>query len=378
MAENEKRLFQGVKMSFGERLAERVKLRGNPVLVGLDPRFAQLPECLRSGSNATDLAAQAACYEKFCFEIIDVVAPLVAAVKPQAAFFEQLGPAGMQALDAVVRHARKAELLVILDGKRNDIGSTAQAYADAYLGAQSAWQADALTVSPYLGADSLEPFAERCQQQDAGIFVLVKTSNPGGGHFQDVEDASGVTIYQRVAEHVESLAAASADASGFGAVGAVVGATYPEQLIELRQAMPHSWLLVPGFGAQGGSAETTMSRHFYGAAGWLAVALGLIGVLLPLLPTVPFMLLAAFCFARGSNRFHDWLVNHPQFGPAIRNWHRHGAVSRRGKKAATIAICVTFGISVVLGLPGHVLAIQAVVLVCVMAFLLTRPDGPLA
>jgi orotidine-5'-phosphate decarboxylase len=144
--------------------------------------------------------------------------------------------------------------LVILDGKRNDIGTTAAAYAEAYLGADSAWGADALTVSPYLGNDSLTPFVERAKATGSGIFVLVKTSNPGGGAFQDYTGADG-PLYRRVAALVERLAAETAGECGYGAVGAVVGATYPAQLAELREAMPHTWFLIPGFGAQGGSAQ---------------------------------------------------------------------------------------------------------------------------
>jgi orotidine-5'-phosphate decarboxylase len=161
----------------------------------------------------------------------------------------------MAALAETIAYAREKGLLVILDGKRNDIGTTAAAYADAYLGPPeiSAWGADALTVSPYLGEDSLTPFVEVAEQRGAGIFVLVKTSNPGGGLFQDIEDGVGA-VYQHVARHVESLNAAKVGESGYGSIGAVVGATYPEQLAELRSVMPHAWFLVPGYGAQGGSA----------------------------------------------------------------------------------------------------------------------------
>jgi orotidine-5'-phosphate decarboxylase len=181
------------------------------------------------------------------------VAALVPAVKPQAAFFEQLGPTGMSALHAVIDYARQQGLLVILDGKRNDIGSTAEAYADGYLGADSAWGADALTISPYLGGDSLEPFCATATRRGAGLFVLVKTSNPGGGQFQDLK-IEGRPLYRYVAEHVEHLAQTGA-VDGYGAVGAVVGATYPAQLVELRAAMPHAWILVPGYGSQGGTAQ---------------------------------------------------------------------------------------------------------------------------
>lgn len=238
---------------FGDRMAGAVRRCGTPVVVGLDPRWGSLPEPLREGRVASSLADQSAAFVDFCTGIIDAVAPLAPAVKPQSAFFEQLGPAGVKALAEVVAHARAAGLLVIMDAKRNDIGSTAEAYADAYLGADSAFGADALTVSPYLGSDSLAPFIKTAQQRDSGVFVLVKTSNPGGGQFQDLICGER-TLYARVAAYVEELAASDAGESGYGAAGAVVGATYPEQLAELRAAMPHAWLLVPGYGSQGGSA----------------------------------------------------------------------------------------------------------------------------
>jgi len=240
-------------LPFGDRLAVAVERVGNPVVVGLDPRWDELPDALRQGKSGQDLAQRAAAYELFCREVIDVVCDRVAIVKPQVAFFEQLGPAGMQALAATIRHARRKNLLVIADGKRNDIGSTAEAYADGWLGAESPWGADALTVSPYLGDDSLSPFVKTAGARQAGLFVLAKTSNPGGGQFQDLS-ADGRPVYRHVAEHIEQIAAEGAGASGYGAVGAVVGATYPGQLAELRAAMPHAWLLVPGYGSQGGTA----------------------------------------------------------------------------------------------------------------------------
>ena len=158
------------------------------------------------------------------------------------------------------RYARDSGLLVILDGKRNDIGSTAVAYARGFLGPAppSAWGADALTISPYLGGDSLDPFIQVAQERGAGVFVLVKTSNAGGGMFQDLV-ASGQPLYRHVADYVETQATKTAGGSGYGVVGAVVGATYPEQLAELRAAMPHTWFLVPGFGSQGGTAADVAS-----------------------------------------------------------------------------------------------------------------------
>jgi orotidine-5'-phosphate decarboxylase len=242
-------------LCFADRLDAAVRRSGNPVLVGLDPRASMLPEGLLPGGDNAPLTEQAEAFTRFCRGVIDVVALLVPAVKPQAAFFEQLGPPGMVALADVVGYAQEKGLLVIFDGKRNDIGSTATAYAEGILGpaGQSPWGADALTVSPYLGGDTLVPFVVVAAQRGAGVFVLVKTSNPGGGMFQDLV-AEGLPIYEHVARFVESLAEKAVGTSGYGSIGAVVGATYPQQLVELRAIMPHAWLLVPGFGSQGGTA----------------------------------------------------------------------------------------------------------------------------
>jgi orotidine-5'-phosphate decarboxylase len=239
---------------FSQRLAKKVRATRSVACVGLDPRWQSLPAAVRGQDDS--LAGQAAAFERFCCGIIDVVAKRVPVVKPQLAFFEQLGPAGMIALDRVIRHAIANDLIVLLDGKRNDIGSTAEAYADAYLGrgALSPWGADALTVSPYLGGDSLEPFVKCCHQRGAGIFVLVKTSNPGGGMLQD-RSQDGISVYEVVANEVRRLNESSIDADGFGPIGAVVGATYPQQLAALRQQMPSAWILIPGYGAQGGTAK---------------------------------------------------------------------------------------------------------------------------
>ncbi len=256
-------------MHFGDRLAEQVQLKKSSVCVGLDPRWASLPAALRGAIGTKDLVKVAAATQCYCQEVIDAVAAQAPIIKPQAAFFEQLGPAGMHALAAVITHARKRGLLVLLDGKRGDIGSTAEGYADAYLGAASPWQCDALTVNPYLGDDTLAPFVKTASAQDAGIFVLVKTSNPGSGFLQDLQVAGGQTIYERVAETVERHSAATQGDSGYGSVGAVVGATYPEQLHKLRRQMPHTWILIPGFGTQGGTPQDV--AHGFDARGLGAI-----------------------------------------------------------------------------------------------------------
>ncbi len=239
--------------SFGDRLAEAVLRTGNPVCVGLDPRWESLPDSIRA-THTTDLPSRAKAFEAFCHDIIDVVKNLVPIVKLQAAFFEELGAPGMGTMASVIDYAVEHNLLVIVDGKRNDIGSTAEAYARAYLGHESTWHSDALTVSPYLGNDSLEPFVQIAEKCGGGIFVLVKTSNPGGGMLQDLA-CDNQTIYSRVAHYVQAMSAKNIGEHGYGSIGAVVGATYPGQLEELRSEMPHSWLLVPGFGAQGGTAS---------------------------------------------------------------------------------------------------------------------------
>ena len=247
---------------YAKRLHDAIRQKGTPALVGLDPRFDQLPQeiqesAARRQASGDRAAGIAAAFDEFCSRLIDVVAPLVPAVKPQAAFFEELGPAGSRVLAHVIRKARDAGLIVICDAKRGDIGSTAAAYARGYLaGADpdaAPWAADALTVNPYLGRDTLEPFVQVAVERGAGIYVLVRTSNPGAGIFQDRESDS-LPLYRHVARTVEELATETAGEDGFGAVGAVVGATYPRELAELREAMPHAPLLVPGYGSQGAGA----------------------------------------------------------------------------------------------------------------------------
>ena len=241
--------------SFAERLAAAVRLRRTPAIVGLDPRLAQLPEPISKPCQNGNLQQQAAAYKEFCCGVIDVVASLVPAVKPQAAFFEELGPHGMAALADVIAYARRRQLLVILDGKRNDIGSTAEAYARGYLGPESPWGADALTVSPYLGDDSLTPFVDVARAARRRLVHLGEDIESRRRAVSGSQMADGRPLYRHVAEHIEKLNAADVGESGYGSIGAVVGATYPEQLAELRSAMPHAWILIPGFGSQGATAR---------------------------------------------------------------------------------------------------------------------------
>ncbi|MEZ6041820.1 MAG: orotidine-5'-phosphate decarboxylase [Planctomycetaceae bacterium] len=249
--------------SYASRLRERILKCRTPALVGIDPRWDLLPESIRSsaaGSSGTINERTAYAFESYSRTLIDIVAPLVPAIKPQVAFFEQLGVPGCRALHAVMTHARRAGLMVIADAKRGDIGSTAEAYADAWLAGEdveaAAWPADALTINPYLGGDTLQPFVRLAAQRNAGVYVLVRTSNPGAEDLQD-QISDGAALYERVADQVEELSAQSKKDDAYGAVGAVVGATWPEQLVSLRARMPSVPLLIPGYGAQGGTSADT-------------------------------------------------------------------------------------------------------------------------
>jgi orotidine-5'-phosphate decarboxylase len=219
-----------------------------------------LPYEIRKRHSADNLEGIAQAYAEFCNRVIDIVAPLVPVVKPQCAFFEACGPAGYAALEQVLRHAREAGLHTILDGKRNDIASTAEAYADAAFDGPiiegrrfPIWQADAITINPYLGRDAVEPFLASARRSGGGVFVLVRTSNKGAGQFQDLACA-GRPLYEHVGQAVQAWADENRGSCGFGDVGAVVGATHPAELAPLRALLPGVIFLIPGYGAQGGSA----------------------------------------------------------------------------------------------------------------------------
>jgi orotidine-5'-phosphate decarboxylase len=226
-----------------------------------------MPLELRSRHGDGGLDAAAAAVEEFCLRVLDVVAELVPIVKPQSAFFEACGPAGMLALQRVLRRARQLGLLTILDSKRNDVASTAEAYADAaldgvLLGAtrHPVWDADAMTVNAYLGREAIEPFLHSARRAGRGLFVLVRTSNRGAGQFQDLV-SDGKPLYLHVAAAVAQWTRENLGECGFGDVGAVVGATHPAELAVVRQALPNAWFLIPGYGAQGGSA-TDVAKGF--------------------------------------------------------------------------------------------------------------------
>jgi orotidine-5'-phosphate decarboxylase len=260
-------------LPFSDRLAEAVERKRSQVLVGLDPRVDLLPVELR-GEAARGGAAAAGAVERFCRGIVDAVAPYVVGVKPQIACFEALGAEGWAALDAVCAYARDAGLLVVADGKRGDIGSTARAYAAAYLEPRGprACLADALTVSPYLGRDSVDPFLAACRRHGAGIFVLVHTSNAGAADIQEAALSDGRPLWRHVADLVAEWGSDLVGERGLSSVGAVVGATYPRAVGEARRAMPQAVILLPGVGVQGASPADVARAFTSGPASGLVAA----------------------------------------------------------------------------------------------------------
>jgi orotidine-5'-phosphate decarboxylase len=249
--------------NFADRMIEAIRRTGNPCVVGLDPRLEAMPDFVLDAVRRSDEpGAVGTAITTFHEHVIAAVADHVPAVKVQIAFFEQYGLPGMQAFADTIALARAAGLVVIADAKRNDIDSTARAYANAYLGRaevlgrpQPAFDVDCLTVTPFLGRDSLEPFVEACAAHGKGVFVLVKTSNPGSREVQDQQVADGETISARLARLVHELGGPLVGDEGYSSVGAVVGATFPQEAEALRRLMPEAIILVPGYGAQGGTAE---------------------------------------------------------------------------------------------------------------------------
>ena len=232
-----------------DRLVELIKQKRNPCIVGIDPEWSKLPECYKRTAAPADAIGQ------WAMDVLDAVADVVPAVKPQMAFFEVYGWEGLRVHQQVVRYAQEKGLLVIDDSKRNDIGNTAKAYAYAHLAKNGPIDADFMTVSPFLGTDSIQPFLETASAEGKGVFVLVKTSNPSSVEISEAVNSHGETIRDWLASYVYAQGQRIVGASGYSAIGAVVGATYPKEAQQLRQLMPRQFFLVPGFGAQGGGAE---------------------------------------------------------------------------------------------------------------------------
>ncbi len=247
-----------------DRLIEKIEQTQNPTVAGLDPKLDYVPEYIRKkcfDKYGETLKGAAKALLEFNKGLIDALYDIVPAVKPQAAYYEMYGTAGVKTLYKTQEYARSKGMFVITDGKRNDIGTTMEAYAAAHLGKVKVGSAeyepflgDALTVNGYLGSDGIKPLLKVCGENDKGIFVLVKTSNPSSGELQD-KPVEGMPIYELMGEMCENWGKELPGKYGYSGVGAVVGATYPQQIERLRGALPHTFFLIPGYGAQGATAK---------------------------------------------------------------------------------------------------------------------------
>ena len=244
-----------------DKLIGKIQETNNPTVMGLDPRYEMLPKCVTS-KYSKDLEGVAQAIIEFNKKLIDATCDIIPAIKPQIAFYEMYGIPGMKAFKETCKYAKEKGMLVIADIKRGDIGSTATGYSNAYLGKtqigdkeESIYDVEFVTVNPYMGTDCVKPFIDDCKKYDKGIFILVKTSNPSSGELQDIKLENGEEVYKRVASLVEKWGEDLRGENGYSSVAAVVGATYPKQLEELRNLAPHTFFLIPGYGAQGGKAE---------------------------------------------------------------------------------------------------------------------------
>lgn len=240
-------------MNAADRLIQNIIKKKNPCVVGLDPEWSKLPSCYQNGKTKAESILQ------WAKDIIDTIADIVPAVKPQIAFYEFYGAEGFRVFQEISAYAHEKGLLVIDDSKRNDIGNTARAYAIAHLAKEGSINADFLTVSPFLGTDSLTPFAEIARENGKGIFVLVKTSNPSSAEISEAKREGGESVRDFLAESVSKMGKDDIGEYRYSSVGAVVGATFPEEAKHLRKQMKKAIFLVPGFGAQGGSASDIVS-----------------------------------------------------------------------------------------------------------------------
>lgn len=243
-----------------DQLIQKIKETNNPTVIGLDPRYDMLPNCIKKNYTGS--------VKKICEGIleynkalIDNVCDIIPAVKPQMAFYEAFGLDGIQCFQETCKYAKENNMIVIVDAKRGDIGSTAESYSSAYIGKTKVEDQlygldyiDFITVNAYFGTDCVKPFIEDCKKYDKGIFILVKTSNPSSGELQDLKLENGKTIYETMGNLVETWGTELIGENGYSSIAAVVGATYPEQLQTLREQMPHTFFLIPGYGAQGGKA----------------------------------------------------------------------------------------------------------------------------
>ena len=244
-----------------DKLINKIKETNNPTVIGLDPRYEMIPECIRSKYEET-LEGVAKAIVEFNKALIDEIYDVIPAIKPNVAFYEMYGLEGMKAFEETCKYAKEKGMLVIADIKRGDIGSTAKAYSNAFLGKtkigekeESIYDVDFVTLNPYLGIDGIKPFIEDCAKYGKGVFIIDKTSNPSSGELQDLKLENGEEVYTKVAKLVEEWGKDLRGEYGYSSISTVVGATYPKQLEDLRKVAPHTFFLIPGYGAQGGKAE---------------------------------------------------------------------------------------------------------------------------
>jgi len=233
-----------------DKIVEKTIEKKNPCIVGLDPEWEKIPECYKHENLSKTTVVK-----NWAIDIIDTVKDIVVAIKPQMAFFEVFGYEGYKLFQEIVQYAHSKGLIVIDDSKRNDIGNTARAYAYAHLAKAGPINADFLTVSPFLGTDSIQPFVDTAFSENKGIFVLVKTSNPSSGEISDSINSNGEKVSEWLAKYINDVGRNLIGESGYSSIGAVVGATYPKEAKELRKIMKSNYFLVPGFGAQGGNKK---------------------------------------------------------------------------------------------------------------------------
>ncbi|MBO5479210.1 MAG: orotidine-5'-phosphate decarboxylase [Clostridia bacterium] len=244
-----------------DELIDKIKELDNPTVIGLDPRYDMIPNCITSKYAKTIEGACKAILE-FNKALIDATFDIIPAVKPQIAFYEMFGVEGIKTFQETCKYAKEKGMIVIADIKRGDIGSTAAGYSNAYIGKtplldqeEAIFDVDFVTINPYLGIDGVKPFIEDCKKYGKGMFIIDKTSNPSSGELQDLKLENGKTIYEEVATLIETWGEELRGKYGYSSVSSVVGATYPEQLESLRKLAPHTFFLIPGYGAQGGKAE---------------------------------------------------------------------------------------------------------------------------
>ena len=237
---------------FGNRLVTKIRSSKSFLCLGVDPHLDLIPKIFDVNTKTSNIVGKV---EKFCFSLLDAAVGLVPAIKPQIALFEQLGPDGMKLLSSLCKHAQSQNFLVIMDAKRGDIGSTSQAYANAYLGKDAPFPSDALTINPWLGIDSLEPFFKKASETSSGLFVLVHTSNKGSKDIQEISLSTGIKCYEHLANILKPIVEKHKGVLGLSSIGVVAGATFREESVALRKLLPNAPFLIPGYGTQGASAK---------------------------------------------------------------------------------------------------------------------------